>query len=300
MPYPTVIRRSALLAALTLLVLAPAAARACSMCACGDPSYRLVGEEFFTATPWRVGLDYDHGSKTSAADEPGTHETEFESRVTVSGAWTPIARLRLVGRIPVVNRRLTMDGMSARLAGLADPELLLHLQVTPATSRHWAAVMLGARAPWGENERTSGGERAEEHLQPGTGAASLWAGASGAVRVGTRDHVYASLMGRWNGTNRHGYRYGDVALANFAYQHEVATYLAGVLELNARDARIDRDAGAMADNTGGSVLYVTPRLQWQATQALVLRLGLQIPVAQRLLGDQREHANVVTGLTLAY
>jgi hypothetical protein len=160
--------------------------------------------------------------------------------------------------------------------------------------------MLGVRAPWGESERMLGGERAEEHLQPGTGAASLWAGASGAVRTGTRDHVYASLMGRWNGTNRHGYRYGDVAFANVAYQHELATYVAGVLELNARDARADREAGELAANTGGSVLYVTPRLQWQVTPSLVLRLGVQLPVAQRLRGDQQERANLVTGLTLAY
>jgi hypothetical protein len=73
-----------------------------------------------------------------------------------------------------------------------------------------------------------------------------------------------------------------------------------VLELNARDARADREAGEPAANTGGSVLYVTPRLQWQATPSLVLRLGVQLPVAQRLHGDQQERANLVTGLTLAY
>ncbi|MFI5371363.1 MAG: hypothetical protein ACHQ52_07365, partial [Candidatus Eisenbacteria bacterium] len=159
---------------------------------------------------------------------------------------------------------------------------------------------LGVRAPWGQNERTIDGVRADEHLQPGTGAASLWAGTSGSLRLGTREHAYGSVLARWNGTNDHGYHYGNAAFVNLAYQRDVAPRLAGVLELNARDARFDQVDGVQEANTGGSVLYVAPRVQWQMNETLVLRLGVQVPVAQRMIGDQRERANLITGITLAY
>jgi hypothetical protein len=270
------------------------------MCQCGDPSYRLIGEEFFTATPWRMGLDIDHGGKDTAGEEAGTRETELETRVTLSGAWMPRPGLRLVGRLPFVNRRIEASDGTSTMLGIADPEVFVHAQVTPATARNWAALMLGARAPWGQNDRTLDGVRAEEHLQPGTGAGSLWAGASGALRMGTRDHAYGSVMARWNGTNRHGYHYGDAVFGNLAYQRDLMPRLAGVVEANARDARFDRVDGVQEPNTGGSVVYLTPRAQWQMSETLVLRLGVQVPVWQRMIGDQRERANLVTGITLAY
>jgi hypothetical protein len=275
-------------------------ARACSMCQCGDPSYRLIGEEFFTATPWRMGLDIDHGGKDTAGEEVGTRETELETRLTLSGAWTPRPGLRLVGRLPFVNRSIESVDGTQTMFGVSDPELFVHAQVTPARSRNWAALMVGARAPWGQNDRTLNGVRADEHLQPGTGAGSIWAGASGSLRLGTREHLYSSVMARWNGTNRHGYRYGDAMFLNVAYQHDLVPRVAGVLEANARDARFDRVDGVQEPNTGGSVLYLAPRVQWQMNETLVLRFGVQVPVAQRMIGDQRERANLITGITLAY
>jgi Putative MetA-pathway of phenol degradation len=287
------------LAAVTI-VAASGVARACSMCQCGDPTYRLIGEEFFTATPWRMGFDIDHGGKDTAGDVEGTRETELETRMTVSGAWTPRPGLRLVGRLPFVNRKIEATDGTSTMFGLSDPELFVHAQVTPTKARNWAALMVGVRAPWGQNDRTVDGERADEHLQPGTGAGSIWAGASGALRLGKREHLFSSVMARWNGTNHHGYHYGNAAFLNLAYQHDLAPRLAGVLEANARDARFDEVDGTQAPNTGGSVLYLAPRVQWQMNETLVLRLGVQVPVAQRMIGDQRERANLITGITLAY
>lgn len=275
-------------------------ARACSMCGCGDPTYRMVGEEFFGGSPWRVGFDVDHTGKDAAGDAPGTREHESETRYTASGAWTPRPWLHLMGRVPLIDRHIATDEGTAAMFGLADPELMIHAQVTPTGARHWAAIMVGVRSPWGQNDRTRDGVRVDEHLQPGSGATSLWSGVSGAFRLDRTQHVYASVLSQWNQANRHGYRYGDAVFANLAYQRDLAPRLAGVFELNARDARFDRIDGVQAENTGGSVLYVAPRAQWQMNDALVMRLGVQVPVAQRMLGDQREHANLITGITLAY
>src|SRR2546425_902494 len=74
------------------------------------------------------------------------------------------------------------------------------------------AAVIGVTAPTGSSDRRdAAGDRLDAHLQPGTGA---WSGSAGvnamlAARPGT---FGASLIGRWNGTNAHGYRYGEALL----------------------------------------------------------------------------------------
>jgi len=68
------------------------------MCSCGDPAYRMVGEEFFGVSPWRLGFDVDHTGEETAGEEAGTRENELETRYTLSGSRSPRAWLRVVGR----------------------------------------------------------------------------------------------------------------------------------------------------------------------------------------------------------
>jgi hypothetical protein len=45
------------------------------------------------------------------------------------------------------------------------------------------------------------------------------------------------------------------------------------------------------------VLYVTPRVIAKIQNRLFLRLGVQIPVAERLYGIQNEKVNLLLGVT---
>jgi hypothetical protein len=294
--------RPALVLALAALVL-PFAARpagACSMCQCGDPTYRIAGDAVFASRPWRTSLEVDRYAKDQVAEaDPALRENEREARVTLAVAWMPAPWLRVLGRVPVTSRRIAAGDESASLTGLADPDLIAHVRVA-GDARQWFAVMGGVRAPWGQNDRTVGGERAEEHLQPGTGAAAGTAGVAGALDLGEGRHLYGSIMGRWAGTNASGYRYGDVGMVTLAAQRDLGPRAAGVIELDARTARPDHSDGLEAANTGGEVAYVTPRLQFGIGGPAVLKLGVQVPFAQRLCGDQREHANVLAGLTFVF
>src|SRR5258708_26265292 len=119
--------------------------------------------------------------------------------------------------------------------------------------------MVGAKSPWGQNDRTLGGEGADEHLQPGSGATSRFAGLAYSIAAGPASHWYASAMGRWNGENAHGYRYGDVLIGNLAYRRAISGRVSASGELNFRAARRDPNAGILDQNTGGAVLYATPQ-----------------------------------------
>jgi hypothetical protein len=288
------------IAALSQMATPARQALACSMCQCGDPSYRLMGDAFFASQPWRFSLDLDRYGKDQAAEsDPALRETERERRLTLAAAWNPRPGLRLVGRLPLTARAIESGAERQTLTGLGDPDLFAHLRVA-GDARRWLAVMAGVRTAWGQNERRVDGVRADEHLQPGTGAVAGSAGLAAAVDFGGGRHLFASAMGRTSGTNAHGYRYGDAVMATLAAQRDLGAHTAGVLQLDARSAGPDHEHGAAIENSGGDVLYVAPRVQFAASERLVLKLGVQVPIAQRLRGDQVERTNLLGGVSIAF
>jgi hypothetical protein len=274
-------------------------ADACSLCRCGDPTYALVGSQVFVPQSLRLGLDLDRYAKDQVSlEDPSLREQEVEKRLTLSAAYSVHRRLTLLARLPFADRTITAGSQAQSLSGLSDPELLVHYRVGPFTPGSWVSLTAGVRTGWGQNDRKLGGARAEEHLQPGTGAVGLDAGLSFS-RLALDGSIFGSLSGRVNGRNEPGYRYGNGVFANLAYEHAFGTRLNGVLEVNFRSVGRDEEtAGAKDPNTGGAVLYVSPRVLVKLSRDLYLRFGAQLPIGKGLNGDQDERVNFQTGVTI--
>jgi hypothetical protein len=120
--------------------------------------------------------------------------------------------------------------------------------------------------------------------------------------VDTRSTMFGSAQYRYTGSNDSGYRYGDLLLATLGYERSLGRVLDGVLEADFRDAGEDRidDSGEHDPDTGGRMLYLTPRLLIRLTPALVARVSAQIPVAESLNGHQTEHTVYNAGLTWTF
>ena len=75
-------------------------------------------------------------------------------------------------------------------------------------------------------------------------------------------------------------------LANLGYERKLGERWDAALELNARDAgRDEMDADGEEDpNTGGAILFLSPRLLVDLWRNLVARLAVQIPVWDDLEG----------------
>jgi len=298
--------RAGMLAALLLLAGLAPVARACSLCRCDDPATSITGNSLFVVRSWRASFETEMFRKDQAGDfdaatglAPREHETEL--RNTLSGTWTPLAHLSVVGRLPWSARRIESGNETDRQSGLGDPELLANwcaYQKQGIAYPVWVTVQAGVRAPWGANDRSVNGVRLDEHLQPGTGAAGGIAGLSVFTRLDGKDVAYATAMGRVNGANRHGYRYGDAWISTVAWQHELLSSAQAGLELTYRDAGIDRDGDGAVAATGGRVLYLTPRAQLRVAPRIALRLGVQTPIARDLVGDQRELTNFQSSVVL--
>jgi hypothetical protein len=298
------VRKLAFVPFVVLALAVPRPAGACSMCRCGDPTFALAGTQVFSAEAWHVGLDFGRFAKDQvSAEDPLLREEEVEGRATLTVSRNFGGRLTLVGRLPFAHRTITAADEESSLSGLSDPELQVHYRVYSPRPGSGLALSLGLRPGWGENDGQLDGERAEEHLQPGTGAAGVEPGLSFWRTVGASDEgwLFASAAGRFNGRNDAGYHYGDVVLANLGYERKLGGRINAALETNFRYAAKDEpQMGEQDPNTGGSVLYLSPRAVLRIDPRVSFRVAVQVPVVKDLYGDQDEKVNVLTGFTLTF
>ena len=310
--------RASLCVALLLagMALAPRAF-ACSICRCGDSTFNALGAAIYTPGKFRLALDWDHFDKENGVSDAGSTEitgrdAEVENRFTLGVAYSFGESLTLVGRLPFSVRRLTSTDESGETTtktnGLSDPELtaLFRVWASPFRpglgQRAWVSLVAGVKTPWGRNNLSGNGERLDEHAQSGTGATDFYGGLSAVVQLDPESSFFASFQYRRTGTNDFEYQYGRTATANFAYEHKLGSAVDAVIEANWRHAeqdRIDGD-GNRDPNTGGDLVYLTPRVIVDLGGGFLGRVGVQIPVVKGLYGDQTERANVNVGLTVLF
>lgn len=289
-------------------VVLPVPLVACSVCRCGDPTFNALGLAGYTSSGFRAALDWERFDKDEG-DPSIESESQIENRMTAFVSYAFAERFMLSARIPYSTRSLTASTPGENpetldTKGLSDPELC-------AQAMLWASPMsgLGRRAsialagsiktPWGENDVTTGGERADEHAQPGTGSTDFVGTLSGIFLIDLQSSLFSSVGYRHTGENDYGYRYGSTFLANLSYEHKIGNYVDGLMELNFRHAdkdQVDSD-GTLGDDTGGSLLYVTPKVLVNVTQGVVFRVAAQIPTVGNLNGEQTERVVVNIGVT---
>lgn len=253
------------------------------------------------------------GVKFLAENKNKEGATLNEERMTLLAAYGLSDRFGVFARVPYSKRDLTetADGDSERVhaSGLADPEF--HGQ-----ARLWSSgfdgevglrasifALLGTKTNWGENDASQDGERLDEHAQPGTGSTDWYGGVFGSYQVNRRSVFFASAQYRRTGRNDTGYQYGNVVLGNLAYEHKIGLRWDAVVEANYRHAErdeVDR-AGTLDPDTGGSIVYITPRLLFDAGGGWVLRVAGQIPLSQDgLYGRQHEGTVINAGVTFLF
>lgn len=292
------------LAALFVVLAAPAS-HACSQCMCGAP---FPSDVLGGTVPMqlRYGFEDRYLSKSNALDEGPGDETEQEHRVSAFALWRPNTSIALLGRLPYAVKELTerpLGGVetSSTEHGIGDAEaqVLMELARSSSGREAWLGAVLGFTAPTGSNEKKDeSGERRDAHLQPGSGAWSGTGGFHAATRAGV-GIFDASVLGRWNGTNVHGYHYGNTLLYNAGWASRDRSGWQVLLQMNGRSAARDITEGDTHDeNTGGTVLYLAPGVRWQGWQGLALDAAVQIPFVESLYGIQDEHTTARLALSI--
>jgi hypothetical protein len=280
----------------------------CSMCRCGDPTFNALGREGYAAAGVRLAIDWERFDKSEGPPE-GSHEELVENRLTALASYGPSERLVLYARVPLSFRQFTSaeqpgEAESFTTRGVSDPEIyaqwrLWASRLAPGVGRRDSVSLVGGvKTALGQNDYRRDGERVDEHAQPGTGSTDTFGGVTLLHLVDPRSALFVSFQYRHTGTNSYGYRYGPIWLGNLAYEHKLGSRLDSVVELNFRQAAADVQSGeGDVPNTGGAVLYLTPRLLLDLGHGVVLRAAAQIPVVRHLYGVQGEHAVFNAGVS---
>jgi hypothetical protein len=293
--------------ALALVVARPG--DACSICRCGDATFNALGKDGFAAEGFRAAFDWERFAKEEGNPAEDS-ESQVENRFTALASYGFSEKLTLFVRVPWSVRDLTetasgTDPELIHTSGLSDPEVYGQVRLWASEfaagvgRRSSLSLGGGVKLPWGENDVEQDGERVDEHAQPGTGSTDGFGGLAFLYLFDRSSSLFASSGYRYTGRNKYGYRYGSTFLASAAYEHKLGKVLDGVVGLDFRNARKDQvDAeGDVDDDTGGSLLYLTPRLLASLGHGFVLRAAVQIPIARSLNGFQEEHPVYNVGLS---
>ena len=300
--------------ALGLLFAAAPPAAACSICRCGDPTFNALGNNIYSSGQFHLAVDWDRFNKTQSTDEGGVPGTdhEIENRVTLTLSYSIAERVVLVARVPYSFRHLTTtseEGTGEVMTrGLSDPEIYALVRLWSSSfgpglgRRTWISAVAGVKTPWGQNDLRQNGERVDEHAQPGTGSTDVFGGLSAIYLFDAQSSVFASSQYRGTARNSFGYKYGNILTLNVAYERKLTDSLDAVVEANFRHSGRDQvdDTREQDLNTGGSILYISPRIIVNVGGGVVLRLGAQIPTWRSLYGVQSEKVNFNGGLTFLF
>lgn len=314
-------------AALSFVALfVPSPSRACSICQAGDPLFSAGGSTAQESGGFSAYLEFQAWSKTSGLlAEPGLppeagQEVNRGRQLSLYLGWTPIDRLTFTLTLPWRWNRISEqpDGEEhevSRLDGFGDLALNVGYVLwrdRPVLPSTWIEGRGFMKAPTGASEQRENGVQ-DPHLQVGTGSWDFGFGLAAAHRMEWAS-LYVSALYRDNQGGSLDYRYGDVVLANLAVDAPLSHLLGGGafdfltpgLELNYRYSEKDRSHGASYDDSGGSILYLTPslriRIPWFAGhRAPFLRLAVQVPLtSQWLNGRQIEDEVWSAGLGMAF
>ena len=279
--------------------------RACSVCGCGDPLLTSSDPAAITGRlRLQLDMEYLRIDAGNEADPSFTDElTQWSYRL--NAVYRPTDALSLTATLPVVNKAMRMVGggtstSTSDATGLGDVELAARYALWRGVALgigrvQEVALSAGTSMPTGPNDLRSGGERIDEHGQPGTGSWGPFAGVHYRFEQGSW-LGFASLSGRVRSENGFGYTYGSALLWSAHGQYFPTRRLALDLGLDGRYAAADKDSGETVVNTGGTVLSAAPGVYLNARGGAWLFVRGQIPFYKNFRGEQDQLPSVTTGV----
>ncbi len=282
----------------------PRPAQACSVCIAHMLGAALhgIGAQTLPKGSLVVGTTYLGLSKSNAGEEPGTREFETYREASVGLAYGLSDRIMLGMAVPYVWKSIEADGVTDKAAGLGDATIGVTFQQAPKVDAPLlTAFTVAVKLPTGSDSRRDGeGNLLEQHLQPGTGSTDLSLGVSFTKETGGFGSplLYGGLSARLNGRNTRSYQFGNVLFYNLGYSHPFGEKGNASVELLGRFAAKDHtEDGSLDENSGGHLMYLGLSVTTPIAKSVTLGASWQVPILQRLFGDQTERG--VFSVTLA-
>jgi hypothetical protein len=168
---------------------------------------------------------------------------------------------------------------------------------------HTAGVNFGLKFPTGADDLTfPSGERAEPGLQPGTGSTDLVLGAYyRATQPGGSFAWFGQMFWQSALAWSDGYRPGERIRADLGLRYQLNRRVALLAQVNTLWADHDSGARVEAENTGGTLVALSPGVSVTLTRKLQVYAFYQQPIYQYLNGIQLSTAySFVVGIAARF
>ena len=302
--------RRSTLAVLTLLLIAAPSVQACGACGCTLHS-DWATQGYATMPGFRFDLRYDYfnqeqlRSGTKAVDrgsleipnEVEIQEKTLNRNLTATLDYSPNADWGVSLIVPLFNRyHATItpgdtDPSVSQGNGLGDVRVLGRYQ--GFSDDHAFGVQFGVKLATGETKQTfhagaQVGEALDRGLQLGTGTTDLLLGCYAFGELATDWSCFGQVLFQKPTGEKDGFKPGDGLNANLGLRY---TGLAGVtphLQVNLRAEGRESGLNADVDNSGATLVYLSPGVTFQVGRAFQIYAFAQVPVAQRVNGLQLE------------
>jgi hypothetical protein len=272
---------------------------ACATCLCGDPTLTTMGVEKPFAGRTRISVDYLTRGETVGEARTQEHMI-YEERVTYSISYAPTTQWMFSASVPMINKSVDRYDLSHEEgSGVGDTDLtarwFIGQPTSIATSRLWG-LHLGLRVPT-SSEQMLNGEAIDFDAQPGAGAlipsVGVWLG-----EYHLPWFFYGSaIVQHATSEGYQGYQPGNAILITAHTQYALHRQLALQFNVDARWKNQDRYSDVIDDDSGGTLVMVTPGLAWTPIEDWLVSLSYQQPILENAHGRQEEDANVRMGVT---
>jgi hypothetical protein len=164
---------------------------------------------------------------------------------------------------------------------------------------HSVGVQLGFKLPTGsfDNNFISGpqaGTPVDRGLQPGTGTTDLLVGAFKFGALSRDWDYFAQGMVQQPLNSRDGFRPGTGFNLNAGFRYMAHEHVIPSIQINARIEGRESGANADVENSGATLVYISPGINFQIVDKLHGYVFAQLPVYQRVNGWQIEPRYTVT------
>lgn len=287
-----------------------APAPACSVCGCSlsdDWAFQgfhdMPGSDFTTRFEYYDQTQLRQGTRVldrKALDLPD--EAEIQQETLTRSYWmsydSVIApHFGLTAEVPYYSRFHTTIAPNdtqtsvSRANGLGDARVLARFQ-SRALDTGWT-VQIGLKLPTGKINQTFAegpqkGELLDRGLQLGTGSTDVLVSVTYFRRVGTRFGTFAQTLVAQPVTRKDEFWPGSAVNFNAGIRYLNTSRFTPQVQVNARCEGREHGKGADFDNSGASILDLSPGATVELTRKTAAFVFVQIPMIQRVNGRQLE------------
>ncbi len=301
---------SGCVATIMSVLLAPSAAMACSACGCtlnsdwasqglaASGGWRFdLRDDYFDQTQLRSGTD---AVRRSALEIPNDNEIQqytTNRNITASVDYSPNKDWGINVSVPYFNRSHATIGegdtdiSTSHDSGIGDVRVVARYSGFGA--QRSTGFLFGLKLPTGDSSDRfeSGplaGEIVDRGLQLGTGTTDLLVGAYHVGALSNDWGYFGQVIAQQPLNSDDGFKPGTGLNVNLGLRYMASSTFEPELQLNARAEKREQGINADVENSGATLIYLSPGFTWTPARNVSLFAFMQAPLYQRVNGLQLE------------